>query len=94
LLKLLLEHLSPDIAPELPERGHDIVNDVRPLIGEGLRRGETTYGLVRVAGRFRLNRDVIGRLVRALDALMLANPGVDAAATPRGEVWLRNAADG
>ena len=124
-LKLLLdEHLSPHIARQLRERGHDVIAvseradlmgrpdrvhfaslpaeqraivtrdlaDFRPLLAEQLRRGGKTCGLVCVPGRFPLNRDGIGRLVRALDALLLANPSVDAAIALGGEIWLEDAA--
>lgn len=122
-MKLLLdEHLSPEIARQLRERGHDVVavgertdlrgrpdrvhfaslpdeqraivtrdlGDFRPLLAEALRRGSSTYGLVCVPARFRLNRDGIGRLVAALDALLRAYPEVDAAVSLGGEVWLQD----
>ena len=124
-MKLLLdEHLSPEIARQLRERGHDVIAvgeradlrgrpdrvhyasllaeqraivtrdlaDFRPLLAEELRRGEKTYGLVCVPRRFPRNRDGIGRLVRALDSLLLANPGVNAAIALGGEIWLEDAA--
>ena len=124
-LKLLLdEHLSPEIARQLRERGHDVIAvgeradlrgrsdrvhfaslpaeqraivtrdlaDFRPLLAEELRRGGKTSGLVCVPRRFPLNRDGIGRLVRALDSLLLANQGVDAAIALGGEIWLEDAA--
>jgi hypothetical protein len=120
-LKLLLdEHLSPEIARQLRERGHDVIAvgeradlrgrsdrvhfaslpaeqraivtrdlpDFRPLLAEHMRRAGKTYGIVCVPGRFPLSRDGIGRLVRALDALLLANPDVDAAIALGGEIWL------
>jgi Domain of unknown function (DUF5615) len=120
-LRLLLdEHLSPDIARQLRERGHDVVAvgeradlrgrpdrvhfaalpdvqraivtrdlaDFRPLLAEALRRGGKTYGLVCMPRRFALNRAGIGRLVRALDALLQAHPAVDAAIARGGELWL------
>jgi predicted nuclease of predicted toxin-antitoxin system len=122
-LKLLLdEHLSPEIARQLRERGHDAITvgertdlrgrpdrvhfaslpeqqrvivtrdlaDFRPLHAEALRRGTPTYGLVCVSARFQLNRDGIGRLVTALDALLQANPEIDAAISLGGEVWLQD----
>jgi hypothetical protein len=125
-LKLLLdEHLSPEIARQLRERGHDVtavgeradlrgrpdrvhfaslpvekraivtrdLADFRPLLAEELRRGGKTCGLVCVPGSFPLNRDGVGRLVRALDALLLANPSVDAAVALGGEIWLEDAAE-
>lgn len=122
-MKLLLdEHLSPEIARQLRERGHDAIAvgertdrrgrpdrvhfaslpeqqrvivtrnlaDFRPLHAEALRQGTPTYGLVCVSARFQLNRDGIGRLVTALDALLHANPEVDAAISLGGEVWLQD----
>ena len=124
-LKLLLdEHLSPKVARQLRERGHDVIAvgeradlrgrpdrvhfaslpteqraivtrdlaDFRPLLAEEMRRGLKSYGVVCVPGRFPLSRDGIGRLVSALDALLLANPGVDAAIALGGEIWLDDAA--
>ena len=122
-MKLLLdEHLSPEIARQLREHGHDVVavgertdlrgrpdrvhfaslpdeqraivtrdlGDFRPLLAEALRRGSSTYGLVCVPARFPLNRDGIGRLVAALDALLQAHPEVDAAVSLGGEIWLQD----
>jgi Domain of unknown function (DUF5615) len=122
-LKLLLdEHLSPEIARQLRERGHDAIAvaehadlrgrpdrvhfaslpeqqrvivtrdlaDFRPLLADSLRRGTPTYGLVCVPARFPLNRDGIGRLVAALDALLQVNPKVDAAISLGGEIWLQD----
>jgi uncharacterized protein DUF5615 len=116
-LKLLLnEHLSPEIARQLRERGHDViaVGERADLRGRSdrvhfaslpaeqraivtrdlaeLRRGGKTSGLVCVPGRFPFDRDGIGRLVRALDSLLLANPGVDAAIALGGEIWLEDVA--
>lgn len=122
-MKLLLdEHLSPEVARQLRDRGHDVVAvgertdlrgrpdrvhfaslpdeqraiatrdlaDFRPLLAEALRRGSPTYGLVCVPARFPLNRDGIGRLVAALDALLRSHPEVDAAISVGGEIWLRD----
>ena len=122
-MKLLLdEHLSPEIARQLRERGHDVVavgerpnlrgrtdrvhfaslpdeqrsivtrdlGDFRPLLAEALRRGSSTFGLVCVPARFPLNRDGIGRLVAALDALLKTHPAVDAAVSLGGEIWLQD----
>lgn len=126
-MKLLLdEHLSPEIARQLDERGHDVVAvgeradlrgrpdrvhfatlpgerraivtrdlaDFRPLLAEALRRGSKTYGLVCVPRRFLLNRDGVGRLVAALDALLEAHTEVDAAIVLGGEIWLQDPAAG
>lgn len=120
-MKLLLdEHLSPEIARQLRERGRDVVAvaehvelrgrsdrvhfaslpdeqraivtrdlaDFRPLLAAELRQGGNTYGLVCVPRRFSLSRKEIGRLVRALDALLQAHPHVDAAIALGGEIWL------
>jgi hypothetical protein len=48
----------------------------------------------RFAGSQRTNRsyDGVARLVRALDALLMANPGADAAIALGGEIWLDDAA--
>jgi nucleoside-diphosphate-sugar epimerase len=122
-LKLLLdEHLSPEIARQLRDRGHDVIAvgertdlrgrsdrvhfaslpgeqraivtrdlaDFRPLLADALRRGARTYGLVCVPTRFPLNRDGIGRLVAALDALLRTHPEVDAAVSLGGEIWLQH----
>ena len=122
-MKLLLdEHLSPEIARQLRERGHDAIAvgertnlrgrpvrvhfaslpeqqrvivtrdlaDFRPLLADALRRGTPTYGLVCVPARFPLNRDGIGRLVEALDALLQTNPELDAAISLGGEIWLQD----
>jgi predicted nuclease of predicted toxin-antitoxin system len=121
-LKLLLdEHLSPEVARQLRERGHDVIAvgertelrgrpdrvhfaslpeqqrvivtrdlaDFRPLLADALRRGTPTSGLLCEAARFTLNNDGIGLLVAALDALLQANPKVDAAISLGGEIWLQ-----
>ena len=125
-MKLLLdEHLSPEIARQLRDRGHDVVSvsdrpglrgrpdrvhfaslpdeqraivtrdlgDFRPLLANALRRGDVTYGLVCVPPRFPLNRDGIGRLVKALDMLLRAHPEIDAAVDLGGEIWLEDPPD-
>jgi Domain of unknown function (DUF5615) len=78
----------------LPEEQRVIVTrdlaNFRPLLAETLRRGTPTYGLVCAPARFPLNRDAIGRLVTALDALLQANPEVDAAISLGGEIWLQD----
>lgn len=77
----------------LPDEQRAIVTrdlaDFRPLLAEALRRGEETRGLVCVSQRFSLNREGIGRLVRALDALLRADPPTDAAIGLGGEIWLQ-----
>ena len=122
-MKLLLdEHLSPEIARQLRDRGRDVIavgertdlrgrpdrvhfatlpdeqraivtrdlGDFRPLLAEALRRGTSTYGLVCLPARFPLNRDGIGRLVAAIDALLTAHPALDAAVSLGGELWLQD----
>ena len=80
----------------LPEEQRAIVTrdlaDFRPLLAETLRRGSDTFGLVCLPARFPLNRDGIGRLVAALDAVLKANPEVDAAVSRGGEIWLHDPA--
>lgn len=122
-MKLLLdEHLSPEIARRLRERGHDVVavgeraelrgrpdrvhfaalpeqrrtiatgdlTDFRPLLADVLRRGAPTYGMVCVPRKFALSREGIGRLVGALDLLLLTHPETDAAVALGGEIWLQD----
>jgi predicted nuclease of predicted toxin-antitoxin system len=76
----------------LPDQQRAIVTrdlgDFRPLLAAALRRGEATYGLVCISRRFALSRKGIGALVKALDALLKANPAVDALVTQGGEYWL------
>ena len=78
----------------LPDEQRAIVTrdlgDFRPLLAEALRRGSSMCGLVCVPARFPLNRDGIGRLVAALDALLTAHPAVDAAVSLGGEIWLQD----
>jgi hypothetical protein len=46
-----------------------------------------------VPRRFPLSRDGIGRLARALDALLQTHAEVDAAIALGGEIWLEDPAD-
>ncbi len=120
-LRLLLdEHLSPEIARQLRQRGHDVIAvgerqdlkgrsdrvhfaslpdeqraivtrdlaDFRPLLTEALRRGSPCYGLICVPHRFPLSRQAIGRIVKALEALLDAHPESDALMKRGGEIWL------
>lgn len=77
----------------LPDEQRAIVTrdlaDHRPLLAESLRRGTRTYGLVCVPRRLALNRQGIGRLVLALDALLQAHPQLDGAIAAGGELWLQ-----
>lgn len=77
----------------LPDEQRAIVTrdlaDYRPLLAESLRRGTATYGLVCVPRRFALNRQGIGRLVLALDALLQEHPQPNGAITAGGELWLQ-----
>lgn len=79
----------------LPEQRRAIVTrdlgDYRPLLAEAVRRGSPTYGIVCVSHRFALNRSGIGRLVRALEALLQAHQESDAIIKRGGEVWLEDA---
>ena len=64
------------------------LGDFRPLLAEALRRGTPTYGIVCVSHRFPLTRRDIGRLVKALGALLDANTAPDAVIKQGGEIWL------
>ena len=76
----------------LPDQQRAIVTrdlgDFRPLLAIALRRGTPTYGIVCVAHRFPLRRDTIGRIVRALTALLYAHPELDGIIKQGGEIWL------
>jgi predicted nuclease of predicted toxin-antitoxin system len=76
----------------LPDQQRAIVTrdlgDFRPLLAEALRRGTPTDGIVCVPQRFSLSRAHIGRLVRALAALLEAHPEPDAIIKRGGEIWL------
>jgi hypothetical protein len=76
----------------LPDQQRAIVTrdlgDFRPLLADAMRRGTPTYGIVCVPERFPLSRHHIGRLVRALAALLDANREPDAIIKRGGEVWL------
>ena len=76
----------------LPDQQRAIVTrdlgDFRPLLAEAVRRGTPTYGIVGVPDRFSLSRAHIGRLVRALAALLDTHPEPDAIIKRGGEIWL------
>ena len=78
----------------LPEQQRAIVTrdlgDYRPLLAEAVRRGSATYGIVCVSQRFALNRSGIGRIVRALEALLHAHQDADAIIKLGGEIWLED----
>jgi hypothetical protein len=76
----------------LPDQQRAIVTrdlgDFRPLLADAMRRGAATYGIVCVPERFSLSRNQIGRLVRALAALLDAHREPDAIVKRGGEIWL------
>ncbi len=67
--------------------------DFRPLVGDAIRRGTTTYGLICVPRRFSLASKDADSLVRALEALLTSRPEDDAAVRLGGEVWLSDPAE-
>lgn len=81
----------------LPDEQRAIVTrdlgDFRPLLAEAIRAGTKTYGLICFPRCFRLNRDGIGLLVRALDILLQAHTAADAAIGLGGEIWLEEPPD-
>lgn len=81
----------------LPDQQRAIVTrdlgDFRPLLAEALRRGVPTYGIVCVSHRFPLSRNELGRLVRALAALLDVNSAIDAVIKQGGEIWLEDPPD-
>lgn len=78
----------------LPDQQRVIVTrdlgDFRPLLADAVRHGIPTYGIVCVPQRFPLSRRDIGRLVRALAALLDAHPEPDAIIKRGGEIWLED----
>ena len=76
----------------LPDQQRAIVTrdlgDFRPLLADAVRRGTPTYGIVGLSDRFPLSRAHIGRLVRALAALLDTHPEPDAIIKRGGELWL------
>lgn len=65
------------------------VGDFRPLLGEAMRRGVETYGIVCVPRRYRSTRAAIGELVTALDELLKTHPAEDEILRRYGgEYWL------
>jgi hypothetical protein len=78
----------------LPDQRRAIVTrdlgDFRPLLAEAMRHGTPTYGIVCIPHRFALARSQIGRLVRALSALLDAHTEPDAIIKRGGEIWLED----
>lgn len=76
----------------MPEQRRAIVTqdlgDFRPLLGEAMRAGGKTYGLVCVPARVPLSRNAIGQLVGSLERLLRQYPGDDDLIDHGGEVWL------
>jgi hypothetical protein len=66
------------------------VQDFRPLLASAMRHGARTYGLICVPRRFPLARAKLGRLVRAFDAFLRAQPGDDDLVERGGEAWLQD----
>lgn len=64
--------------------------DFRPLLAEAMRAGTRSYGLVCVPARFPLSRNMIDRVVRALDELLTRHPGDDDLINRGGEFWLED----
>jgi predicted nuclease of predicted toxin-antitoxin system len=67
------------------------LGDFRPLLAEATRRGTPTYGIVCLRHRFSLSRNEIGRLVKALAALLETHPEPDGIIKQGGEIWLDDA---
>lgn len=82
----------------LPDERRAIVTrdlgDFRPLLAAALRSGTQTYGLVCVPLRFSSSRKELGRLVRALEALLESHPEDDSLIRRGGEIWLDDRVDG
>jgi hypothetical protein len=76
----------------MPEQRRAIVTqdlgDFRPLLGEAMRVGGKTYGLVCVPARVSLSRGAIGQLVAALERVLGEHPGDEDLIDRGGEVWL------
>lgn len=63
------------------------VADFRPLLAEAILAGAVNYGLICVpARRFPRARQTVGRVIAALDALLVEHPGDDALRDR--EIWL------
>jgi hypothetical protein len=120
-VKLLLdEMLSPVIARELRERGHDVesvaghlgreatsdpeilvlaraehraivtnnLRDYRPLHNEAIVPGGSGhFGMIFIPGSYRRTRADTGRIVAALEAILVGHPGE--ADLINGEAWLK-----
>lgn len=66
------------------------VSDCRRILGEAVRSGSPTYGLVCLSWRrFSPGPRGFGPLLNALDRLLHDHPEDDAAMTAGGEIWLQ-----
>lgn len=64
------------------------LGDFRPLLGDAMRAGTKTYGLVCVPARVSLRREAIGQLVASLEQVLQRHPGDQDLIDRGGEVWL------
>jgi hypothetical protein len=75
----------------MPEQRRAIVTqdlgDFRPLLGEAMRAGVKTYGLVCVPARVSLSRGTIGQLVVSLERVLGDHPGDEDLIDRGGEVY-------
>jgi hypothetical protein len=65
------------------------LGDFRQLLKQAMDADEQTYGLVCAPSTIQLRREMIGRLVEALDRLLTNNTDDEAAVRQGGEIWLR-----
>ncbi|HEY7952702.1 MAG TPA: DUF5615 family PIN-like protein [Solirubrobacteraceae bacterium] len=76
----------------MPEQRRAIVTqdlgDFRPLLGQAMRAGTKTYGLVCVPARVSLSRGAVGQLVMSLEQLLRAYPRDEDLLNRGGEAWL------
>jgi hypothetical protein len=76
----------------MPEQCRAVVTqdlgDFRPLLGETMRAGGKTYGLVCVPARVSLSRGAIGQVVASLELVLGEHPGDEDLIDRGGEVWL------
>jgi hypothetical protein len=64
------------------------LGDFRQLPKQAMDSNDQTYGLICVPSTIQLRREMIGRLVAALDRLLAENPHDEAAVRQGGEIWL------